>query len=768
MNTTTAAGIGSLLEAGKAGIGQYLAGRLECGEIDRSQYAAASAAVCPTLERWMSDNDITRLDANYREGVRRAVEAGRWRDLVEAYRKEVSFGTGGIRAMMAFDRESIVCLQAEGIDAPILKGPNTINNLVLLRCSAGVARFGQERGFSRIVIGYDSRVRGADFAQVIAELFLAYGYTVYLFDEPTPFPEVTFAIPHAHLKADLGVFISASHNDFRYNGYKLCNGTGSQFSPAVRDKMLSEFIRPARFADVKLLPLAKAPSDKLVFLGGAERLPGYPYFGSRLVNLHREHVEHTKTLLVDPVSMAAWQTDPRTALEIGYCAFHGAGRKAVPRLLRELGLGAVTPITENHLNDLDGLFPCFRSDPGYEQQPDPGDPRAAAIAMAALEKQVGREAFERIDVVVGTDPDADRCGVVVPVPEPQRGIYGGQHCLLPADDMWTLLLWYRLRYEIQRFGAVQDAGKKFIVLSHTTSDALALLARKYGVGVIKSWVGFPALAAAAERVWNQEDLGILAGLVDGWSPASQDQIDHERQAAGKRQMLLSNGLVCECFDIDNGTRAINIGALEQSNGFSILGAKPVDDHSLGVNGHVRDKDGTLAALLAAEVAAYAKAKGTSLIELLDQHVYTDPAVGLFVTGYEPDPLEGEYPGLTGDKTKKDRLRRALGLVQLALAGDVEIAGLRVQSAVIYRTGKYDHVYPPTLDYPFPDEGVRFYLSEDRLNHVTVRPSGTGNSLRFHLQLHETPTAATLLDCKRRLFARSAEIIRDLRRLLKAD
>ena len=64
--------------------------------------------------------------------------------------------------------------------------------------------------------------------------------------------------------------------------------------------------------------------------------------------------------------------------------------------------------------------------------------------------------------------------------------------------------------------------------------------------------------------------------------------------------------------------------------------------------------------------------------------------------------------------------------------------------------------------------MRFYLSEDRLNHVTVRPSGTGNSLRFHLQLHETPDPTTLLDGKRRLFAKSVEIVRDVRRLLKAE
>jgi phosphomannomutase len=611
-------------------------------------------------------------------------------------------------------------------------------------------------------------VRGADFARAIAELFLAYDYTVYLFDEPAPFPEVTFAVPDATVKADLGVFISASNNDYRYSGYKLCTGTGSQLNAKDRDRVITEFIHPATFTDVRRRPLTEATPDELVFLGGAEPLPGCNYFRSKLRNLHGRHIDHTKHLLVDPQSVAAWQADPATALKIGYCAFHGAGRRAVPRLLHDLGLGEVTPVTGNHLDDLNGLFPCFRSDPGHEQQPDPGDPASAAIALEALRTQVGSEAFEQIDVVVGTDPDADRCGVVVRVPPEQQDIYGGSHYLLPADDMWTLLLWYRLHKDLERHGTVPEADRKFIVLGHTTSEAIVRLARKHGIGVVKSWVGFPSLVAAIERVWHQEDIALVAGLVDGWSQASQDHTDRERRSAGKRQALLSHGLICECYEMNNRKRAVNIGAMERSNGFTILGGKPIDEHSLGVNGHVRDKDGTLAALLAAEVAAYAKAQGTCLIGLLDREIYADPAVGLIVTGYQPDPPEGEYPGLAGDKIKKDRLRRALGLVQLALAGDVEIAGMRVVNTAIYRTGRYDHLYPPTLDYFYPDEGVRFYLSEDRLNHVTVRPSGTGNALRFHVQLHETPDAATLLDAKRRLFARSREVIRGLRRLLKAE
>ena len=205
-----------------------------------------------------------------------AVEAGRWEDLVNAYRKELSFGTGGIRGMMAFDRDSIVRMQEDGLDARILKGPNTLNNIVVLKVSAGVAQFGKQggRNFDRIVIGYDSRIRGGDFARVIAELFLAYGYTIYLFDDPCPYPEVTFAIPYEKIKSQIGLLISASHNDYRYNGYKLSCGNGSQFDPAERDVMYDAFIVKATTADIKLKPLAEAPRGQAVVPGRGRADPG--------------------------------------------------------------------------------------------------------------------------------------------------------------------------------------------------------------------------------------------------------------------------------------------------------------------------------------------------------------------------------------------------------------------------------------------------------------------------------------------------------------
>lgn len=716
------------------GVNGYLDAALREEKIDRQSYDMAKKNTMTFLRQWLTDENFLRISPNVRKGILAAVEAGKWEDIVNTFRKKMSFGTGGIRGFMANDRESIVRMKEEGLDAPILKGPNTINNIVLLLTSAGVAKFGREKGFDKIVIGYDSRVRGGDFAKVIAEEFLAYGFTVYLFDEACPFPEVTFAIPY--VKAQMGILLSASHNDYRYNGYKLCCGNGSQFDPEERTDMYNNYIVKVTSDDIKTLSLSEAPKGRVVWLGGSEHLSGVDYFGhEQLIDIHGAYGDQVKSFLLQ-------DTTGKKSLSLAFCAYHGAGRKLVPKLLQDIGFEDINITHENGLYDLNGLFPSFNSDPGKEQQPDPGDFRAAKVAVDAFIKEYGKEKWENTSILIGTDPDADRCALTVKVPENQRAIYGGDYALLPADEAWAVLLWYRLQLDksIQKENA-------FIVLSHTTTDALTLLAKKYGVGVIKTWVGFAALSAAVRDSWN-------GNLVEGLAEGKRDP-----------NQLLTDMVVMETIDMGKG-RSYNLGAFEQSNGFALLGYPPKDLFSLGEKGHVRDKDGTFAAILLAEIAQWAMDNKTTVFELID-NIYLDKEIGLFYNHYEPDPIDGEYPGIEGDRLKKAILRRALGYYQIALAGGLTIGGLPVTGAVIYRTGKYDHVYPPTHDWIFPDEGVRFYFG-DEYNHLTVRPSGTGNALRFHIQMHTFDVnKGNLIEKKAQLRNQALRLADDIRELLGA-
>jgi len=773
-----------LLEQADRGIRAYLAAQRDLGRIAGTYFDDAVAKTFPNLKKWLAADELDRVSPNLRDGLRAAIRGEQWEQLTNAFSRDVSFGTGGIREKMGSRREEVLRLKNDGLHAPIIKGPNTINDVVLLLTSAGVARFGLQRRppLTKVVIGFDSRVRGSDFARLIAGLFLAYDYTVYLFDDACMYPSVTFAVPT--LRADVGVFISASHNDFRYNGYKLSCQNGSQFDPAERDDLYQNYIRTTTFADIRTIPLGESREGRLWFLGGvtprerreiqrgehaamplADPLPQQRdwYVGRehRIIDLHTMHIEHVKQFLLRPQMIAA----AKHPLSLAFSAFNGSGRKAVPRLLGEVGFKNVRRIMK--LDALDGMFPAFCSDPGKEQQPDPGDWRAADIAVEAFRDEYPGE-WDGVDLIVGTDPDADRCGVIVRISPHQRPAYPHRgtgeprdYSLLSADEAWTLILWYRLQYEIEQFGAVRDVEKKFIVLSHTTTDLLSRLARKHGLGVLKTWVGFAQLAAGTRAIWDLHTGKDTPGLtVEGQLPVYEEG----RLRADDR---VCNRTLHSWEAMNDRRRCINIAALEQSNGFTLLGGPPPDGRSLGEGGHVRDKDGTFAAVLVAELAQYAKEQGTNLLDLLDEKVYLDPDIGLFVTHYEPDPIDGEYEGLAGYTKKRAILQKAEELFSQAKSRSVSrvlLGDLPVVSATVYPTGKYD-----AINYPgFPDEGYRFYFDADRLSHLTIRPSGTSNALRFHVQLFGGhPAREELIDKKAELRVTATRIVEDVRRRIGA-
>jgi phosphoglucomutase len=720
----------------------YLDGKFAKGELTKELYRDAKEKVIPGIKRWLADERFAEVSPGLREGIRKAIRQERWEDLTFAFMDDITFGTGGIRGLAAFDEEDLRILRDQGIGADILRGPNTINDVVLLLKTAGVAAYAAERGLKRVVIGYDSRVQGRAFAQLVARAFLAKGLTVYLFDEACPFPELTFAVPH--LEADIGILISASHNDKRYNGYKLISSTGAQFDVTERNAIYEGYIKNADSSQIVVVGLSEAATGQLVYLGGAEPLPDVDYGGRELIDIHREHLGHVERFISDRNMLREWA--PKVS--VGYCAYHGAGRRAVPRLLRDFGFGDLRIVSS--LDELNGMFPCFL----LEQQPDPGDPLAAEIAVEEYVKEHGQEAFQQLDILIGTDPDADRTGLIVKVPPDQQAAYREiqqrpshlgvpgraertdyRWLLLDADTAWTILMWYRFHREGEMGGGViPDRERKFICLSHTTTDALVNLARKFGIGVVRTWVGFAMLSNSTRYLWEGKRL-------------SRQEYPH---------------LIHELFDME-GERTVNVGALEQSNGFSILGGRPRPGERLGEGGHVRDKDGVLAAILLAELAAYAKSRGLSILELVDEEIYLDPAIGCFATYYEPVPYWGQYEGSTGMSRKIEVLRAVDRLREEVEEGrKPEIGGKTIVAVDAYRTGKYDALHRWE---GFPDEGIRFFFDETRVNHLTARPSGTSQCLRFHVQLKaDGVTRGDLLQKKVEVHRMARAIAKDARKL----
>lgn len=718
------------LEAAKAraerGISQYLSEMEKKDEISGEYLKSARQNVYSLLSKWLDDPDIDRLSPNLKRGLTRAIDEERWNDIVNAFARWVQFGTGGIRALMAFDRKSIIALKEQGIDAAIIKGENTINNLVLLRAAFAIGQWLIEHGgggakhVPQVVVGCDSRIQGTAFAKMMAECLLSQGLEVYLFDEPVPYPEVTFAVPT--LGADVGIFISASHNDYRYNGFKLSGPSGAQISMSERDEIVRR-IGKTSFSQIRPVSLEnlRERNDKslgrLRFLGGKRKIASSAdrYFGCELVPIHDRYIGQVRKFYMEKEQIA--DGSPGGDLQVVFAAFNGAGKTTVPNILGALGFKSVYPI--HSLFEIDGMFPAFESRDGEERQPDPGDPRAAVTALRELAKEKGEHqgyiAWSEADLLVGTDPDADRCGVVLKPPASLAALitddhaprYSREHVLIPADDMWTLLLWYRLHL----MPKPENPGERFIAISHTTSDAMTFLAKRHGLGVLKTWVGFAWLSDGVRHAWAGDlPFSVREGRL---SP------DQEKCHLG---LYDTTGMRPEC--------KVNVATMEQSNGFSILGAPPASDREMGVDGHVLDKDGTLAALLTAEVARYAKRQGTDLMSLLVKHIYADDQVGLFVNYYEPDPLDGEYPGLEGSTKKRRILDEADRLYKSLSRGNVVLGGRKVTSAQKYWTGKYDGANGAG----FPDEGLRFYFGRET-DHLTIRPSGTTNSLRFHVQIY---------------------------------
>ncbi|MBN1893245.1 hypothetical protein JW906_02075 [bacterium] len=752
-------------------------------------YESAKKNVPEKLEAWLSHPGVDALSPHAKDGIVQAIEQKRWANLIDAFLDEIAFGTGGIRGVAAFasrsDESELVQLHKEGIQAPILRGPNTINDLVLMLKSAGVAKYARENGLKAVVIGYDSRIQGGQFAELITRIFLAQNMTVYLFDNACPYPELTFAIPH--LRADMGILISASHNDRRYNGYKLSAGTGAQFEKAERDKIFFRYISHMKFEDVEILPEIRKNCKNLFFLGGDGPLPGRNYYEreSSIINMHQAHRDHIRTFILDDRLLEKWAPQCR----IGYSAYHGAGRIAVPALLRSFHFNHVQIIQK--LNELDGLFPCF----ALEQQPDPGDNVAAEVAVQEFKAEYGEENFGKLDLLIGTDPDADRAGFIVKVPEKQKRCYAEinrkpaslltalkdalpHHAerkdydwhLLDADNAWTLLLWYRLMKETElNGGRLPDSDKKFISLSHTTSDSMVRLVRQYGLGVIKTWVGFAYLANSVYMAWNGRD--VVRTLAE-WNQRDPEMGtgDPEKDLGKKIFAGQAHAVLFDTLDMEQPGRKYNFAALEQSNGFSILGPKPAADEVWGKGGHVRDKDGTFAAILLAEVQAYAKSRGLSLIELLDQHIYLDPDIGLFVGYYEPEPYWGQFEGPAGMSKKINLLKETENLQEGFEAGNaLSFAGQKTVRIESYRTGKYDGLHRwKHHDLPycngFPDEGIRFFFDEEGYNHLTVRPSGTSQCLRFHIQLKGQDVRQDNLCHKKEEYYRLAkDIVADARK-----
>jgi len=405
-------------------------------------------------------NDIRKkasawLGSEFDEATRTEVQALLDNDekaLVDAFYQDLEFGTGGLRGIMG-------------------AGTNRMNRYTLGMATQGLANYlvrqADNRSSIKVAIAYDSRNNSSYFASVAADIFAANGFTAYLFESLRPTPELSYAV--RLYNCDAGVIITASHNPKEYNGYKVSWNDGGQVVEP-HDRGIIDEVR-------------KIKSVSEIMTGGDP---------SRIITLGAETDEkflaEVKAVSINPDIIKR-----NSGIGIVYTPLHGTGYKLVPEALAMYGFTNVHTVKEQSITD--GNFPTLHS-------PNPEEPAALSMAID-LAKARGA------DLVMATDPDADRLGIAVRTPS-------GEFVLLNGNQTGALLTWYIISQKKQRG---QLIGNEYIISTIVTSDLLGRIAEQNGVECYYVLTGFKFFAELIRELegkkkyigGGEESFGYLPG-----------------------------------------------------------------------------------------------------------------------------------------------------------------------------------------------------------------------------------------------------------------
>ena len=349
--------------------------------------------------------------------------------LMEAqFYKNLEFGTGGLRGIIGL-------------------GTNRINRFTVRRATQGIANYlnadnmNQEK---KVVIAYDTRHYSKDFALETALVFAANGIKVYLFSEETPTPILSFGV--RYLNADVGVVITASHNPKNYNGYKVYNNLGGQVTLDMATSLQKEINALDVFKDVKTID-----------------------FKSAIFNGQLEYIDQLIFDAYDKLLLEhSFKKPEHSNLKVIYTPIHGSGLNPVVRLLKKKGYAFDLVDAQS---TMDGDFPTVI-------YPNPEEKEALKLAVKlALKKDA--------DIVLGTDPDADRVGVVVK--------HQGSMHYLNGNEIGVLLLDFILNNR-------ENSKNDYIVKTIVTSDLGDVIAKAKGVGVVNTLTGFKFIGEQIEKL----------------------------------------------------------------------------------------------------------------------------------------------------------------------------------------------------------------------------------------------------------------------------
>ena len=373
------------------------------------------------------------LDGNFDEETKAAIRKMDPVTLEDAFYKNLEFGTGGLRGIMGV-------------------GTNRMNKYTVGMATQGLANYIKKNvpGPHSVCISFDSRNNSQAFAKITADVLSANGIHVYIFETLHPIASLSYSVRTK--KATAGVMITASHNPKEYNGYKVFWSDGAQVTSPVDKAIVAE---------------VAAITDPSMVLFESENQGGIEYMGAEMDEAYMNDV---LSLTLSPEACAKHKD-----LKIVYTPIHGSGIKMVPAMLKRLGFECIYHVPEQDV--IDGNFPTVDS-------PNPENASALAMAIEVADR-------EGADIVMATDPDADRVGIAVRDND-------GKIVLFNGNQTGSLLMYYALtRYaEMGKLGA-----DKFCVKTIVTTELMTAMCQKFGVKLYNVLTGFKYIA---EVVKNNE------------------------------------------------------------------------------------------------------------------------------------------------------------------------------------------------------------------------------------------------------------------------
>ena len=536
---------------------------------------------------WLSD----QYDEATRAEVKQMLEAEDPTPLIESFYKDLEFGTGGLRGIMG-------------------AGTNRMNIYTVGAATQGLANYLKEAFADlpqiSVVVGHDVRNNSRKFAEIVANIFSANGIKAYLFDNFRPTPELSFAI--RHLGCQSGENITASHNPKEYNGYKAYWSDGAQIIAPHDVNIINHVNKIKSVSEIKF----QGNPDLIEIIGD---------------KMDKDYLDAILTLSLSPEVNKKYSD-----LKIVYTPIHGTGVKLIPQSLKNYGFTNIIHVPEQDIPS--GDFPTVDS-------PNPENPSAMAMAIAKA-KEV------EADLVVASDPDADRIGCVIRDTD-------GEYVLVNGNQIVMILLNYLMTRNAE-LGKL--TGKEYIVKTIVTTETIKSIADANHIRMYDCYTGFKWIASVIRE--NEETGRYLGGGEESY------------------------GFLAETF--------------------------------------ARDKDSVSAISLMAECLAWAKSKGMSFMEML-QDIYVKYGFS------REEGISVVRPGKTGAEEIQAMMKNFRENPQKELGGSpvVTIKDYLDLNATYVTTGKVEK-----MDFPTTSNVLQYFTADG--TKVSIRPSGTEPKIKFYIEV----------------------------------